>query len=1119
MQTIVKTCSFKRVKPMTRYILLCQIIGLFVSNISGQITNFTPYSAYNYVYSRQHLLLATSGKTYRESFQFYDGLGRLSQVVDYKGSPLQKDIIQPKEYDAYGRETNKYLPYASTTATGNFRPSWKTEQTTFYTTTLGFGTTDGSKAFAQTIFDNSPANRIKKQGAPGNVWRIISTNVERQTGEHILSYQYAVNTTNEVYYWAISGTYPGITFTRKTFSAAALMKTITSDENNNPVTQYKDKEGNVVLKTDALGGKTYYVYDQFNLLRLVIPPLATQSLATLSSFPLSNVTCQELCYYYDYDNRKRMIRKKIPGTTGVYYMVYDDLDRLTRTDEPNGNSLYYKYDVLSRTIETGVVVSSTQVWQTKTIYDTYVSDQNYTTTFPYQNVYYSTYETAVKGKITVTKTKVTNPEADMKAELISVTYYDKYGRVIQVISENHKNGRDCFSYKYLHKNTDLIAETKLEHGINGTTYSRTIVEKFTYDHAGRLKTNNHKINADPEINLATKGYNESGVLKTESLGGFHTNEYGYNIRNWLCSVNSLSNCAPFNVFSMQLTYTGSSYNGNITKMEWTNGTSCFVKIYNYTYDKLNRLTGSAYSEIDHGVNLPGSVNKYSTAHTYDLNGNIKTTTRYGLVNDGAPLVGKIDEMTYVYGNSGNSNRLWAVSDAIANVSGRGDFNESGSEGLSTQEFIYDNNGNLTWDYNRSFKVSYNFLNLPYTINQEDGTPIFRNMYSATGTKLRQKKSMGETETRDYIGPFVYKDGVLEYIITNNGRAVFLPGGQLFSYYEFHLKDHLGNVRTVIKKNGTTAEVLQKNDYYPFGMVMGESNTELYSNKYLYNGKEVINAVNSTSNIDMSWYDYGARFYDPQIGRWHSVDPLAEVSRRWSPYTYCYNNPIRFIDPDGMLAIDDDIDSPFHDSQAYTNKRLGLSGNSSSDDGGQSSNGNGYEDPPKPDAISGADAPPDPNFVPSETELVPSGQGGIGWLDAASVITDGSGLTGTVLDTRLASELTYRKSNLLLYSNDINTGKQTWLNPKYVKGAKWTGLLGGVGDFTSVAGAGYNMRATNFSPESIVDFIFSGVGCFPVAGDIGSLLYTGAKSEMKWKQWYIDHNIDPTFNVYNPSLGF
>ena len=114
-------------------------------------------------------------------------------------------------------------------------------------------------------------------------------------------------------------------------------------------------------------------------------------------------------------------------------------------------------------------------------------------------------------------------------------------------------------------------------------------------------------------------------------------------------------------------------------------------------------------------------------------------------------------------------------------------------------------------------------------------------------------------------------------------------------WEYDLKDHLGNTRVVIKPgaNPGYATVLQETNYFPFGMKISQLSTSpATDNRYLYNGKEL------QTDFGLNWYDYGARFYDPALGRWHSVDNKAEKYTAWSPYAYCLNNPIIFIDPDG-----------------------------------------------------------------------------------------------------------------------------------------------------------------------------------------------------------------------------
>lgn len=136
------------------------------------------------------------------------------------------------------------------------------------------------------------------------------------------------------------------------------------------------------------------------------------------------------------------------------------------------------------------------------------------------------------------------------------------------------------------------------------------------------------------------------------------------------------------------------------------------------------------------------------------------------------------------------------------------------------------------------------------------------------------------------------------------RLLYLETNVLYKF-EYHLKDHLGNVRVVFggHSNGQP-EYIQRTDYYPFGLVMAQKNytsfDELsadrvpFENKYLYNGKEWQN--DEVGGVKLDWYDYGARFYDPALGRWHVVDPMLQYD---SPYTYAGNNPVGFIDPNGM----------------------------------------------------------------------------------------------------------------------------------------------------------------------------------------------------------------------------
>ena len=201
---------------------------------------------------------------------------------------------------------------------------------------------------------------------------------------------------------------------------------------------------------------------------------------------------------------------------------------------------------------------------------------------------------------------------------------------------------------------------------------------------------------------------------------------------------------------------------------------------------------------------------------------------------------------------------------------------------STQEYDYDKNGNLTQDLNKDIsKIEYNLLNLPLKVTFKDGS-TFSYIYGGNGAKLKTiHKIGGTTTTTEYCSNVIYENGTAKRLLTEVGYITLSDKNP-----HYYLQDHQGNNRVVLNESGNVEEV---NHYYPFGGLYANSTNV---QPYKYNGKEL------DMKKGLNWYDYEARMYDAAVGRWHAVDPLAEKLYSCSPYIYCYDNPIKFIDPDG-----------------------------------------------------------------------------------------------------------------------------------------------------------------------------------------------------------------------------
>ena len=440
--------------------------------------------------------------------------------------------------------------------------------------------------------------------------------------------------------------------------------------------------------------------------------------------------------------------------------------------------------------------------------------------------------------------------------------------------------RYAFRYRYdvtstVYTFTDKPATVTHTHTASGKD-SRTEAYTYSYDHADRLSKVEHTLGG-AKVTLAAYAYDNLGRLQSKSLHGSDADRqaYAYNVRGWLTGISGTK-------FTQNLYYnTGNGpakYNGSISSMTWKAGTASTVRGYKSTYDGLDRLLNATYGET---AGISTNANRFSENVTgYDKNGNIKSLQRYG--QTGASAYGLLDNLTFTL----NGNQLSRVDDAVSTAAyGTNTAFVNGASAAG--EYAYDVNGNLTKDLNKGITdIQYNVLNLPSTVSFSDGSTITYT-YGADGTKLRTVHKIGSTTTTtDYCGNVIYENGTQKLLLTEEGY-INLTGTQQYHYY---LKDHQGNNRVVINQSGTVEET---NHYYPFGGVFGTTgNTQPYK----YNGKEF------DTKKGLNWYDYGARYYDAALGRFTTVDPSSENYYAFNPYSYCVNNPIKYIDPDGKDFI-------------------------------------------------------------------------------------------------------------------------------------------------------------------------------------------------------------------------
>ena len=857
---------------------------------------------------------ASAGADSIRDITYYDGLGYAAQVIQVGASITDKNIVTPIWYDKMRRnDARSYLPYVSSAHSAIKDNNPFSVQYNYYENK--YGRDNAEYAYAEKVYESSPIGRVKATYNTGSSFR---HSINKCT-----EVAYSVNTTIDSVF-KLRVILPNNTLSCEgCYPAGTLQRTTTTNEDGVTTVSYNDFDNRLILSRLLIAedeyADTYYVYDDFGRLAWVISPEGSDKLSSAISWTINSDIASKYCYRYTYDGHSRIIEKRIAGKSAEY-MVYDKGGRLRLYQDGelrNVNRwLYRVYDNMGRVVDESIVEGTKSRAQLQTIYNEVSDNYLYTTLelnpltpddatemtlyttlrryrygdmqiagtssiiptyMPFMAVpnvveltdvdedhdagllryeYYvladSVLHQELGGSIIGPITPI-GPIAPIAADLTIQTtniderierayYYDSKGRIVQSIERDYNGGILRISYQY-----DFVGKILKQHehytlGIVDDALLRT----FEYDSRGRLLAETSQLN-DGSIATITYSYDDLGQLIGKTYDGDIVESFGQNIQGWRTTQSVAYN--GNNLFSNTLRYYDSylgsipSYAGNISSWSWQHSSQP-QNTYSFEYDKLSRLV-----DADHYVGSTLTNSFVEKNITYDKNTNLLTLKRY---NNGTLT----DDLSFSY--------------------------------LGNHRVGYncDLNGNITNDATENLQVSYNFLNLPTAISQNSEVKA-RYSYAADSTKLGVVDASGVGY--DYRGSFKYiRNGSsieLESVASAGGHTYKTDSGYEVRYF---ITDHLGSVRAVVNADG---EIVEQNDYMPYGTLHANSALQNGDNRYLYGGKEL------QTDFGVNYYDSFARF-QRNDGAFNSIDPKAENYFHISPYAYCAGNPVAQIDEDG-----------------------------------------------------------------------------------------------------------------------------------------------------------------------------------------------------------------------------